>query len=252
MVPVPDVPDLAALNELLGEACRADGQRTLRGQGGRTKHQCMEEERAAFLTLPSALFPACRLASTAASSLSLVRFDDNDYSVPVAYAHRPIVVKGFRDRVELCHKGQVIATHERSWAKEQIHFEPVHYLALLERKPGAFEFARPLEGWALPECFATLRRRLERELEGGAGTREYIGVLRLIEKHPLQDLTRAVERGLEVRAHRRDAVAQFLLPRQAWRPATFSLAGREHLRSVTVAGPDLAAYRGLLGKGGDS
>ena len=73
---------------------------------------------------------------------------------------------------------------------------------------------------------------------------------RRVEKHPLKDLTRAVERGLEVRAHRRDAVAQFLLPREAWRPATFSLDGREHLRGVTVAGPDLAAYCGLLGKGG--
>lgn len=250
MVPVPEAPDLESLNERLWQACREDGQRALRGRGGRTKHQLLEEERAAFLTLPPSPFPACRLASTAASSLSLVRFDDNDYSVPVAYAHRPIVVKGFMNRVELCHKGELVATHGRLWEREQIRFEPVHYLALLERKPGAFEFARPLEGWTLPECFATLRRRLEAELEGGAGTREYIGVLRLLEKHPLKELTRAVERGLELRAHRRDAIAQFLLPPEPWRPATFSLEGREHLRGVTVAGPDLAAYRGLLGQGG--
>lgn len=251
MVPVPEAPDLESLNERLREACWEDGLRTLRGQGGRTKHQLLAEERAAFLALPPAPFPACRLASTAASSLSLVRFDDNDYSVPVAYAHRPIVVRGFMNRVELCHKGQEVATHERIWDKEKIRFEPVHYLALLERKPGAFEFARPLEGWALPECFATLRRRLELELEDGTGTREYIGVLRLLEKHPLAQLTRAVERGLEVRAHRRDAIAQFLLPREAWRPLAFSLDGREHLRWVTVAAPDLAAYRGLLSQGGD-
>jgi transposase len=252
MVPVPEAPDLAALNERLWEACWEDGLRTLRGHRGRTKHELLGEERAAFLPLPPAPFPACRLASTAASSLSLVRFDDNDYSVPVAYAHRPIVVKGFMDRVELCHKGQVVATHERLWDKQQIRFEPVHYLELLERKPGALDYALPLESWRLPECFAALRRRLELELEDGSGTREYIGVLRLLEKHPLEHLTRAVERALEVRAHRRDAVAQFLRPREDWRATTFSLDGREHLRGVKVAGPDLAAYCGLLGEGGAS
>jgi hypothetical protein len=145
-----------------------------------------------------------------------------------------------------------VARHWRIWEKQQISFDPLHYLALLERKPGALDHARPLEGWVLPECFATLRRRLELELEGGAGTREYIGVLRLLERHALPDLTRAVEKGLEVRAHRRDAIAQFLRPREDWRVTTFSLDGRDHLRGVKVAGPDLAAYRGLLGEGGAS
>ena len=249
MVPVPQAPDLETLNELLWEACWEDGLRTLRGRA-RTKHALLNEERSSFLALPPALFPACRLASTAASSLSLVRFDDNDYSVPVAYAHRPIVVKGFMTRIELCHKGQIVAEHQRIWRKGQISFEPVHYLSLLERKPGALDYARPLEGWALPECFATLRRHLELELEDGAGTREYIGVLRLLEKHPLADLKCAVEKGLKLRAHRLAAIAQFLLPREERRPATFNLEGREHLRGVNVAAPDLTAYHGLLGKGG--
>src|SRR5262249_49047787 len=43
----------------------------------------------------------------------------------------------------------------------QVTFEPLHYLALLERKPGALDYARPLAGWSLPEPFAALRRRLE-------------------------------------------------------------------------------------------
>ncbi len=79
--------------------------------------------------------------------------------------------------------------------------------------------------------------------------REYIGVLRLMEKHPLSALRRAVERALTVRAHSRDAVAQFLLPREPWRATTFRLDGREHLRRVKVAAPDLGAYRELLAGG---
>ncbi len=66
-----------------------------------------------------------------------------------------------------------IARHPRHWGKERTTFDPLHYLALLERKPGAIDFARPLENWELPRCFATLRRRLEADL-GDRGTREYI------------------------------------------------------------------------------
>ena len=124
------------------------------------------EDRAAFVPLPAAPFDACVKRSTAADSLSLVRFDDNDYSVPVRYAHHPVVVRAYVDRVVLGHKGEVIAEHRRRWGREGVSFDPVHYLALLERKPGALDHARPLDGWELPECFAVLRRRLEAAYRG--------------------------------------------------------------------------------------
>jgi len=251
LVPVPQVRELDELNGYLLECCRGDAQRKLRGRAA-TKEQLLKEDRAAFVALPPVPFAACRLASTTASSLSLVRFDSNDYSVPVHCAHHLIVVKGFMQRVELCRKGEVVATHPRLWEKEQVRFEPLHYLALLERKPGALDHARPLEGWPLPECFALLRRRLEFELEGGQGTREYIRVLRLLEKHAVTQLARAVDKGLAVRAHTRDAIAQFLLPCEEWRATTFRLEGREHLRQVKVAGPNLSAYRSLLVEAGAS
>jgi hypothetical protein len=127
-------------------------------------------------------------------------------------------------------------------------FDPVHYLALLERKPGALDHARPLADWSLPECFWVLRRRLEAERDG-EGTREYIGMLRLLEKHPLGKLTRAVEKALRVGALTRDAIAQFLFPREDWRQTTFSLDGREHLRQVKVAQTDVSSYGELTAAG---
>ena len=119
-------------------------------------------------------------------------------------------------------------------------------LALLETKPGAFDHARPLMGWTLPECFALLRRRLEAERDGD-GTREYIKALRLLEKHSLPQLRRAVEQALAVGAITRDAVAQFLYPREDWSATLFSLDGHPHLRHVRVAAPNLASYRDLVG-----
>jgi hypothetical protein len=250
LVPVPQVRSLEELNTTLVELCQRDRSRRLRGKRV-PKAVLLEEEQGAFRELPAAPFDACRKVSTAANSLSLVRFERNDYSVPVRYAHHPVVVKGYVDRVEISHKGDVVARHRRLWGKEEVLFEPVHYLALLERKPGAFDHARPVDGWDLPECFAVLRRRMESEF-GGMGTREYIRTLRLLEKYSLRSLTRAVEKALGIGALTRDAIAQFLFPREDWRETTFRLDGREHLRHVRVSSTDISAYSGLLAAGGDS
>ncbi len=250
MVPVPEITSgLEGFNGQLLEQCRTDMERKLRGQEG-TKAELLKEDQAAFRPLPAAAFEGCQKVSTAVNSLSLVRFDHNDYSVPVEYAHRPVVVKGFIERVEICRLTETIAAHPRLFTKEDISFDPLHYLALLERKPGALEHARPLSGWQLPECFEALKRRLEDELEV-EGKREYIRVLRLLEKHSQAAVTQAIEKGLALRAHTRDAIAQFLVPQEEWRATTFNLDGHPHLRLVKVENTNLFAYCELRRTGGE-
>ncbi len=55
----------------------------------------------------------------------------------------------------------MIARHRRSYDKADMVFDPMHYLPLLEQKVGALDQAAPMEGWDLPDEFATLRRLLE-------------------------------------------------------------------------------------------
>jgi transposase len=246
-VPVPQVRDFTELNAALRQQCVEDRQRRLRGQKG-TKAELLPEDQAAFLALPATPFAACRQVSTTINSLSLVRFDCNDYSVPVQWAHGGVVVTGDWQEVRLYVQRQEVARHERIWEKEKVRFEPLHYLALLERKPGALDHARPLAGWTLPESFGVLRRRLENEREGD-GTREYIRVLRLLEKHSLSEVRAAVEKALAVGAITRDAIAQFLFPREDWRGTVFSLDGHPRLRAVRIASPDVRSYGVLLGGG---
>ena len=249
-VPVPRVRDLEELNGQLAEMCREDLKRRLRGKMG-TKAERLKEDQAAFLALPAGAFDACRKQPTRANSLSLVRFDDNDYSVPVAYAHHEILVKGYVDRVVLCHKERVVAQHGRSWGKEGIFFDYRHYLPLLERKPGSLDHARPLMNLDLPECLETLRRRLQgEEKKDGEGLREFIRVLRLLEDYPLAKLQEAVAKALLIHAHSRDVILQFLVPHFSWRNTIFLLDGCKHLRLVKVGKPDLSAYRNLLSNGG--
>ena len=140
---------------------------------------------------------------------------------------------------------ETIATHTRHWGREKTVFNPVHYLALLERKPGGFDHARPLEGWNLPVCFGVLRRRLEAEL-GSHGTREFIKVLRLLERHSLSALKYAVQHGLEIGAVSADAIRVILEFQQEEPVALFSLDGRPHLRLVQIAQTDVSAYQTLL------
>jgi transposase len=252
MVPVPQVGKLEELNKKLEENCLDDLVRKLRGKG-LPKEQLLDEEKAHFRPLPAAAFDGCIKQSTTATSLSLVRFDTNDYSVPSEWAHHPVVVKGYTDRVDVFYKDKRIATHDRLWCKEGVAFNPVHYLAILEGKPGALDHARPLEDWNLPESFILLRRRMEgKEKFHGEGTREFIKTMRLLEKHSMDRLHRAVKKATGMEIYTRDAVAQLLYPQEDFRLTTFSLAGREHLRRVHVARQDISAYRELMPVGSDS
>jgi transposase len=252
MVPVPQVAgkNMEGLNGQLEEKCREDLKRKLRGKNA-TKAQLLLEDQAHFRPLPAAPFDACLKQSTRATSLSLVRFDTNDYSVPSEWAHHPVAVKGYIDRVEIYHQAKLIARHDRLWGKEGVVFDPLHYLAVLEGKPGAFDHAKPLENWDLPECFSLLRRRMEaHEKRHGEGTREYIKTLRLLEKTSRGRLTRAVKKAVERDIFTKDGVAQLVFSPEYYRRTTFSLDGREHLRRVVVAATDLSAYRELMAVGG--
>ena len=194
--------------------------------------------------LPLVPFEASRVQATRASNLSLVRFDCNDYSVPVRYAHREVVIKGDCESVRIYREQMQIAEHRRDWKKEQIHFDPVHYLALLERKPGALDFARPLEGWELPECCEVLRRRLEAD-HGSEGTREYIAVLRLLERHSMARLKAAVSSALDLGCPRKELIEQYIYGENK-KMGVFRLDGREHLKVVQVHCTDPGDYGALL------
>ena len=244
LVPVPQVRSLEELNARLEQSCRDDLKRTLRGKPG-SKQELLTKDLEVMRSLPLVDFEACRVRATRANNLSLVRFDCNDYSVPVRCAFREVVAKGDCERVRIYHGEEEIAEHQRIWDKQKISFEPVHYLALLERKAGALDFALPLANWELPESFALLRRRLEADHDS-SGTREYIKVLRLLEKCSLKQLKRAVECALEMGCPRYELIAQHLYgePREL---EVFRLDGREHLKLVSVSCTDPGEYTALLG-----
>ncbi len=240
MVPVPECASFAELNASLEAACRADLDRRVRGKPA-FKVELLAEDQAAMLAFPSVSFEPRRVVHASVNSLSLVRFDRNDYSVPTSFAHHDVTVVGGVDDVQIVVGTDVVATHPRVWSKERTTYDPRHYLALLERKPGALDVARPLERWELPACFAILRRRLEANL-GSGGTREFIKVLRLLEHASLRQLTAAIDVALAIGATGADAIRLIVRHRAEQPVGLFSLDGRPHLKAFAIDPPDLGAY----------
>ena len=147
----------------------------------KTKCAVLVKHHLKALKLPT-MYEECearRITQAGANSLSLVRFDTNSYSVPVNYAHRTITVVATVDDVKMIFEDHLIARHRRHWGRERFFYDPIHYLALLERTPGAFDYARPLADWQLPDCFDVLRRRMERPPRRTRDTRVHSGALAL-------------------------------------------------------------------------
>jgi transposase len=245
MVPVPEMRDFEELNKYLIWCCGHDQDRKVRGAKA-TKAELLKEDQEASLALAASRFDACRKQSTHATSLSLVRFDDNDYSVPSRFAHYPIEIKGYVDRVRLFHQGEKIAEHSRIWERQKVTYDPIHYLSVLEKKPGAFDQAMPLQEWELPSPFFWIKGRLEEQNGTSEGTREYIQVLRFLENHSVPTLQKAIEKALCCHWVSKDLVGQYLYPDPIIE--TFCLDKHPHLRGVVVQKPNLSLYQQLIGE----
>ena len=198
MTPLPRFASWDAFNGHLEEQCRNRQGNVLRGHRESIGERFVRDREALKRPLP-APFDACDKQGTRVNSLSLVRYRTNDYSVPVAYGHQEVWIRGYVHEVVIGCGAGIIARHPRSYDREDMVFDPIHYLPLLEHKIGALDQAAPLAGWELPDAFPTLRRLLEARM-GKAGKREYVQVLRLVETFDLEVLHGAVKDALRLGA----------------------------------------------------
>ena len=248
MVPIPSFPDWHAFNAHLEEQCRKRQGDVLRGHKVSIGER-LKADLAAMRDLPGTPFEACELQSGQVTSTSVVRYRGNDYSVPVAYGHRAVWIKGFVTRVVIGCGAEVIAEHSRSYDTGDMVFDPLHYLALIERKIMSFDQAAPLQGWELPEAFKTLRRLLEAR-QGKAGKREYVQVLRLLERFEIDVLHLAVKDALRMGAVSFDAIKHLILCRVEQRPPRLDLDVYPFLPRTNIATTSATSYMSLLAGGG--
>ena len=248
MTPLPRFASWDAFNADLKERCRERQSDVLRGHRESIGER-LEHDRKALMVLPPAPFDACDKLGTRVNSLSLVRYRTNDYSVPVSYGHQEVWIRGYVHEVVIGCGAEIIARHPRSYEREDLVFDPIHYLPLLEQKIGALDQAAPLVGWDLPEAFAALRRLMEARM-GKAGKREYVQVLRLLETFDLEALHGAVKDALRLGAIGYDAVKHLVLCRVERRPPKLDLDVYPYLPRANVATTVAASYMSLLQEAG--
>ena len=133
LVPMPEFASWEEFNLWLEEQCRKRQQDKVRGQS-ETIGERLQRDLAAMQPLPATPFEACDQAGGRVSSQSLVRYKTNDYSVPVAWGHQEVWIRAYVDEVVIGCRSEVIARHPRCYAREEVIFDPLHYLPLIEQK----------------------------------------------------------------------------------------------------------------------
>ena len=244
LVPAPRFNSFDELNARLEEGCLKRHDDILRGHTEPIGDRLMRDLDA-LMALPSTPYDACDKVSTRASSISMVRYRNNDYSVPVAYAHHEVQVRGYVHEVVIGCGAEAIARHRRSYGRADMVFDPMHYLPLLEQKVGALDQAAPLQGWDLPAEFATLHRLLEARM-GKKGKREYVQVLRLLETFEMVHVRGAIKQALDLGALGYDAVKHLVLCRIEKRPPRLDLDIYPYLPKAQVDTTNPASYMSLM------
>jgi len=245
-VPLPDVDSFDELNAHLAARCRTETERRLRGEQA-TIGEMWEEEKPRLRPLPSRAFPCCRTVPVKPNRLSLVTFETNRYSVPVEQAIHTLYLRAYVDKVEISDGVGLIALHKRSYAREQDVLDLWHYLPLLRERPGAMDHARPFKTWSRPPAFDQYLAALRRRLPQRTATLQFLEVLEMTRKHPLSEVTAAVERTIESGSLTPDTVSYFLKTAVACRQfAVPVLASAPSCPQVQHR--DLSQYSLLIGR----
>jgi transposase len=248
LVPIPQVSSFAELNTLLLAGCLKDDERRVDGQPV-SIGEAWGAEQTALLPLPARDYACCVTRPVCLTPYSQVEFETNRYSVPADRVQPHLVLRAYPFRVDVLYLDQLLASHPRCYGKEQDIFNPLHYLPLLEQRPGAFQHAKPLRRWreTWPPVYERLLARLQAQHGEGHSVREFVRVLKLHENYPAELVEQAVTQALLYGCFHADGIELCL--RQLQRPEpvapSLNLASQPRLRSE-LERPDLRCYEQLL------
>jgi hypothetical protein len=250
MVPIPEVASFEELNDHLLNECIMDDCRRVDRQPT-TIGEAWEKEKSFLLPLPKRDFDCCVTRPATLNPYSQVVLDTNRYSVPTDKAYRNLVIKAYPFRVDILHLDKVLASHPRCYGREQDILDPLHYLPLLEQRPGAFEHAKPIRRWRKkwPPIYETFLERLKEKGLNGRSIREFVQVLKLHRDHPAPLVAQAIEKALEYGCVHFDGV-QLCLHQSSpeTKVPSLNLADLPQLALVGEQSPDLNCYDQLLEK----
>jgi hypothetical protein len=174
--PMPDFPDLAALNDWLEQRCVSLWTEIPHAALHGSVADVWAEEQAALMPLPPAFDGFVEL-SKRVSPTCLISFERNRYSVPASCANRPVSLRVYPERLVVAAEGQILCEHVRVIQRShqlppRTIYDWRHYLAVLQRKPGALRNGAPFAEF--PPAFKQLQDLMLRK---PGGDRDPLGTL---------------------------------------------------------------------------
>ena len=221
----------------------------------RTVREAFAAERKHLLELPERAFPTDERLEVQVGKTPYVRFDLNDYSVPHTSVRRTLTVLASLHSVRVLEGCQLVATHARSWDRDQQIEDPAHIQALVAAKgAGAQHRGMDRLHHAAPSC-----QRLFAEIAARGGNLGSVtwGLIRLLDAHGPGALEAAIAEALQRGVPHLPAVRQILDSKrhQQGRPPAIPVALPDdpRVRDLVVRDHPLADYEALHMDGsGDS
>lgn len=247
-MPVPKVETLEELNAYVMERCIADGARTVSGQK-QTIDEAFESERPVLLALPAApIDTGVRKSACSVDSYQTVMFDGNRYSVATKYIGKPLWFRAYWDRIQIGTGSEIVAEH-RSYDEGEYVLSPEHYFDLLERRPQAVGYARPLLQAEWPEEYWQCYAEMSANLGSSRGGRDFVRILRCNGQYGQQLTLQAISEARSTGALNADVVIQIL---DRSRCSTISvepldISDRPELAAINVSLVETSQYQELLG-----
>ena len=194
--PMPSFPDLETLNAWLEVQCIMQWSHIQHGSLFGTVADAHAEEVTSLMPLGRP-FDGFVEHTKRVSPTCLITFERNRYSVPASFANRPVSLRIYPDRIVIAAEGRVLCEHGRIIARShhlpgRIVYDWRHYLAVIQRKPGALRNGAPFI--EMPDAFRQLQGHL---LKRVGGDREMVEILSLVLQHDEQAVLCAVELALE-------------------------------------------------------
>lgn len=231
LTPLPEVAHFEELNQKLLEDCEKELDR--KDKQGRLFRDLWNSERSSLQILSVSEFPAYREQPGHVNKLSLVQVENNQYSVPVRWAHHDCLIRIHPDKIVILCEHEVVALHSRSYDRGGEFLDPGHYIPILRTKPGTLDHGKPFQGNPWGKDFDLMRKELEYRLNS-AGTREFIEILLLVNCHGQEAVTMAVADCVRRRLFSVEAVKAALRPEQI--PLTIAKLALDHLPNLALEG----------------
>lgn len=241
MVPYPKGATFADINARLLEQEREDQNRVMASKTERIAER-FEQERAYLGPLPKRLPAVHPPIEAIVRSTGRVRFETNDYSVPTQYAYQTVTITPDPWTVTLWNKGEMIAQHERSYARYQVVEDWRHYVELLKDKPFAVPWASPLRHGDLPATWEQARQELARRRVDG--NREFVRILELAMTFSIEAVDSALAVAREREEWDADTVRHLTTP-DALPPSALDPARYPEYQAA-FSSPDLTQFDRLL------